>query len=265
MPYVETRRACQSRICYQAHSHGTFSIGAVDAGQSRFSSYLHVETVIEPGCLVTIPAHVQHSCNPLPEQHWSYQMMHLDVVWLAQLLQEHLQQPLQQHIPYFTPQILSNPQHYRVFSQLNAALFDRNLSIAAKEQLLIEALSQILLSDFTWSNSHYFKNEHGLLEQLLFQIDQADHVLSLAELAETAQCSRFALIRLFKHYLGLSPHAYQLNRCVQLARQALQQGQPVIEVAYQLGFSDQSHFHRVFKAHTGVTPKQYQQGYKAAI
>ncbi len=30
MPYVETRKACQSRICYKAHSHATFSIGAVD-------------------------------------------------------------------------------------------------------------------------------------------------------------------------------------------------------------------------------------------
>ena len=41
MPYVETRKACQSRICYKAHSHATFSIGAVDQGQSRFSIYLH--------------------------------------------------------------------------------------------------------------------------------------------------------------------------------------------------------------------------------
>jgi len=24
MPYVETRRACQSRICYKSHSHSTF-------------------------------------------------------------------------------------------------------------------------------------------------------------------------------------------------------------------------------------------------
>ncbi|WP_176518330.1 AraC family transcriptional regulator, partial [Pseudomonas faucium] len=32
------------------------------------------------------------------------------------------------------------------------------------------------------------------------------------------------------------------------------------EVAYRLGFADQSHFQRVFKAHVGVTPGQYRQG-----
>ncbi|MFX4336051.1 AraC family transcriptional regulator, partial [Acinetobacter baumannii] len=30
------------------------------------------------------------------------------------------------------------------------------------------------------------------------------------------------------------------------------------ELAVNLGFSDQSHFHKAFKAHTGVTPRQFQ-------
>ncbi|WP_251475102.1 hypothetical protein [Stenotrophomonas lactitubi] len=37
MPYVESRRACDSRACYRAHSHPTFSIGAVDQGTSLFT------------------------------------------------------------------------------------------------------------------------------------------------------------------------------------------------------------------------------------
>lgn len=68
MPYVETRRACQSRICYKSHSHPTFSIGAVDVGQSHFSSSFASEQLIQAGSVVVIPAHVEHSCNPLPQQ-----------------------------------------------------------------------------------------------------------------------------------------------------------------------------------------------------
>ena len=37
LPFVESRRACHSRACYKAHSHPTFSIGAVDAGLSWFT------------------------------------------------------------------------------------------------------------------------------------------------------------------------------------------------------------------------------------
>lgn len=31
----------------------------------------------------------------------------------------------------------------------------------------------------------------------------------------------------------------------------------IAQLAHELQFSDQSHFHRVFKQHSGVTPKQY--------
>ena len=71
------------------------------------------------------------------------------------------------------------------------------------------------------------------------------------------QMSRYALIRLFKHYFGLTPHAYQLNRKVNQARKLLKNDGDIAQLAHELEFSDQSHFHRVFKQHTGVTPKQY--------
>ena len=37
LPFVESRRACQSRACYRPHHHPTFSIGAVDEGTSIFT------------------------------------------------------------------------------------------------------------------------------------------------------------------------------------------------------------------------------------
>ncbi len=139
MPYVETRRACHSRICYKSHSHRTFSIGAVDQGVSLFSSSFTHPQRIAAGNLVVIPAHVEHSCNPLPEHDWSYQMMHLDAQWLSQLIQE-TQKQLQQEIcidletdvlgfPQFIPNILSDATAYQAFSKMNANLFDFNLSI----------------------------------------------------------------------------------------------------------------------------------------
>ena len=40
MPYVETRRSCFGRTCYKSHSHPTFSIGAIDEGNSVFKVLL---------------------------------------------------------------------------------------------------------------------------------------------------------------------------------------------------------------------------------
>ncbi|MBJ8417054.1 helix-turn-helix transcriptional regulator [Acinetobacter courvalinii] len=263
MPYVETRRACQSRICYKSHSHPTFSIGAVDAGQSHFSSSFASQQLIQAGSVVVIPAHVEHSCNPLPQQAWSYQMMHLDAIWFAGLLDE-LQQEMDLHldlntsyVPQLKPTILHDLHLYTAFTALNQLLFDPQISRLEKEQYLIKILTEMLIPNFHWENigeAGYFQSYlPRLIECLASDIED----LSLQQLADELQISRYALIRLFKQYLGLTPHAYQLNQKVNQARLRLRQGCDLAQLAYELEFTDQSHFHRVFKQYTGVTPKQY--------
>ena len=261
MPYVETRRACQSRICYKSHSHPTFSIGAVDCGISRFSSYFASEEQIQTGSVVIIPAEVEHACNPLENQAWSYQMMHLDAHWVAQLVSElvkDIEQLYPHHIPLLKPQILTNPHIYQAFTQLNQLLFDPTISILFKQQQLIEVLSEILLPNFEFTllkQSDYFQKHLGAM------IDDMNHskqMLSLEDLSQSLGISRYAIIRLFKNNFGLTPHAYQLNQKINIARKRLKSGEAIIQVAHDLGFTDQSHFHHVFKSHTGITPKQFQ-------
>ncbi|WP_407638700.1 AraC family transcriptional regulator [Acinetobacter gyllenbergii] len=263
MPYVETRRACQSRICYKSHSHPTFSIGAVDAGQSHFSSFFAQDQLIQAGSIVVIPAHVEHSCNPLPNQAWSYQMMHLDAAWLTALIEE-----LQHHtdlnvdfdapyLPQLKPSVINELSVYQAFSSLNAVFFNPQISLLEKEHHLIQVLTHILLPYFNWETIEPPRYFQQYLPNLLECLEDNIEGLSLQQLAEKMQLSRYALIRLFKHYFGLTPHAYQLNDKVNQARQRLRKGCDLAQLAYELDFTDQSHFHRVFKQHTGITPKQY--------
>ncbi|MCU4412887.1 AraC family transcriptional regulator [Acinetobacter sp. WU_MDCI_Axc73] len=258
MPYVETRKACRSRICYKSHSHTTFSIGAVDQGRSRFSSYLHAAVEIESGSIVAIPAYVEHSCNPLPEQAWSYQMMHLDLNWLKQLIEESLVDRISSDIPELKPEIIKNIETYQHFCQLNQALFDADKTILEKEQLLVETLVQIIFPSLQWSvlvENSYLQPHLRKLVDIIFR---QETFLSLEQLANYSGISRYAIIRLFKRNFGLTPHAFQLNLQINHARELLKKGRPITDIAYDLGFTDQSHFHRVFKSLTGVTPKQYQ-------
>ena len=72
-----------------------------------------------------------------------------------------------------------------------------------------------------------------------------------------AGLSRYQMIRLFRAATGLTPHAWQLNQAINQARTRLQAGDALADVAADLGFADQSHFQRIFKAHTGITPGRY--------
>ena len=46
-------------------------------------------------------------------------------------------------------------------------------------------------------------------------------------------------------------------RRLDTAREAMLRGRPLAEVADEVGFADQAHFTRVFKAASGLTPARY--------
>ncbi|MCF4239049.1 AraC family transcriptional regulator [Acinetobacter baumannii] len=258
MPYVETRRSCFGRTCYKSHSHPTFSIGAIDEGNSVFQSSFGTAQKISAGTLVIFPAHVEHSCNPMPNQAWSYQMLHLDLAWLNQLYSEFQEQGLDLHIPQHKPLIIKDESLYEAFTEMNETLFDAQKLIFEKEQSLLHCLIHLLLPHFILEEIQKPQYLYKDFLNLIDVISSSEGFISLEELAQRVGLSRYAIIRLFKANVGLTPHAFQINLKINQAREQLKQGVPLAELAVNLGFSDQSHFHKAFKAHTGVTPRQFQ-------
>ncbi|HDS1694960.1 MULTISPECIES: AraC family transcriptional regulator [unclassified Pseudomonas] len=253
LPHVESRRACHSRACYKAHSHPTFSIGAVDAGRSHFTGAADGQHHLAPGTLVLVPAHRVHACNPAPGLAWSYQMLHVDADWLTQLRLESGLGGIEAGEPV---RICREAEVYRQFCALNRLLFSSACN-GEKDAALIAFLGDLDVSAHP-PLAAAPALEAATLSGLLARIEHQDPAqLSLEVLAREAGLGRYQLIRAFRAATGFTPHAYLLNARVNRGRQLLSEGLALAEVAYQLGFADQSHFQRVFKAHVGVTPGQY--------
>jgi AraC-like DNA-binding protein len=82
---------------------------------------------------------------------------------------------------------------------------------------------------------------------------------SLADLARDAGVSRYQLLRAFARELGLTPHAYIMQRRLAHARGRILAGMALAEVAVSCGFYDQSHLTRCFTRQFGVTPRRYRE------
>jgi AraC family transcriptional regulator len=79
--------------------------------------------------------------------------------------------------------------------------------------------------------------------------------ISISELADACGLSAGALARGFKKSTGMSPHQWLLSRRVDLALEMMADpGMSLAEIAFKAGFSDQSHFSRVFAQKMGVAP-----------
>lgn len=82
--------------------------------------------------------------------------------------------------------------------------------------------------------------------------------VDLTSWAREAGLSPYHFARLFKQTTGSTPHQYLLHRRVERAKTLLAEPQTTISaVSYDLGFASQSHFQRVFRQHTQMTPGEW--------
>ncbi len=82
--------------------------------------------------------------------------------------------------------------------------------------------------------------------------------LTAGELAAVACMSRYHFARVFRAATGRSPMEYLRERRILRAQALLREGrQKISEIAYDLGFFDQSHFVRRFRHATGYTPANF--------
>ncbi|MEI9993383.1 MAG: AraC family transcriptional regulator [Rhizomicrobium sp.] len=82
--------------------------------------------------------------------------------------------------------------------------------------------------------------------------------ISLRELAGAAGLSRFHFGRVFKRHVGISPARYVERARIDQSKLLIAGAElSLAAIAQAVGFADQSHFTRRFRAHEGCTPAQF--------
>ncbi|WP_413702246.1 helix-turn-helix transcriptional regulator [Psychromonas sp. KJ10-10] len=179
-------------------------------------------------------------------------MLYLDKQWCLQ----QLSQLYGQQVHHFhCEQVVFSDD--RIASSM--ALLMLNTVHHQHQKWLIEKISMQVLSAYCTINPTLNSLPTSVInirQQLINNIEKPD---CLADISQQYSLSQETIIRNFKKHLGISPKAYLNNVRIEQSKSLLQQGHPIIDVALQLGFNDQSHFHKTFKNYCAMTPKQYQQ------
>jgi len=123
---------------------------------------------------------------------------------------------------------------------------------------LIEVLSY-LIKNYTGSVRNYddsFDNKRVIRDTVDYIQDTKALNLSLDELANNVNLSKYHFLRVFKNNLGITPHNYIVAYKIQRAKDLILNGDSLSDVSLEVGFSDQSHFIKNFKKIYGYTPKK---------
>ncbi len=153
----------------------------------------------------------------------------------------------------------------QLIEQMGLALY-RELKISGAESSLYAESMSIALSAHLVQN--YSAARVALVPGLLSARDMQtvkDYIdanlsaaLTVAELSTVLELSTHHFATLFRRTIGITPHQYVLKTRIKQAMVLLTTTKhPIVVIAHQVGFNTQSHFTRVFREHTQLTPKQY--------
>ncbi|WP_275098885.1 AraC family transcriptional regulator [Sedimenticola hydrogenitrophicus] len=252
MPHLEIRSTYESSQGYKAHSHSELSIGVIVSGQTRLTCH-GKDFVVREGDLVLIDPGRVHSCNPIEGNPRSYHMIYVDADWCLRRLSALYKVGINNYV--CDGPIITDPKIYAAYLSMIDTLRHKDLSTAAPalDNLLLTTISRYCVP--CENNDEALEVAQYTKQCLLKNLAEPPR---LGDLERELGSSKETVIRLFKRSFGITPKAFVANARIEKSKLLLKSGMNVVDVSAEVGFSDQSQFHRTFVKYTASTPRQYQ-------
>lgn len=246
--------ASMSDFSYGMHAHEEFSFGVTLSGRQDFFALGEYHKSHAGNVIVFNPedAHDGHSGGD-DTLHYKMLYVHpdqlipmLESVGVHQAKEFRVEQMVQNdpvlkaHILRLATLVESNTASSLEYS---SALFEFADHLAHKKRAKVDVYTRF--KDPVFERVRDYLHAHVSEE------------VSLDELSQVAHMSKYHLLRRFRDYFGMTPHQYWQNYRINRAKEALELGMPLADVAFTFGFSDLSYFNRRFKPVFGLTPYQF--------
>lgn len=252
LPGFEHLRARFERFRYARHAHPGVVIGLVDDGVQSYT-YRGERHRTGPDGIFFVNAGEAHTGEPADAGGYSYRGIQIDDRFIASALGGAGIRRL-----VFKDAVVHSP---RLARQLRAALIAiENAEPALRcEELILGSLCAIAERHaFDWSDKRATATSRRSIHQVRDLIAQSRvEDLSLGALARFAGMSVFHFAHAFRRQVGCSPFMYAEAIRIERAKSRLRKGGGLADIAFELGYTDQSHFTRKFKQHQGTTPGEY--------
>jgi len=256
---LELLRATYITHAFAPHIHEGYAIGVIESGAEQFK-YRRSLHVAPRGSIVLINPGEMHTGEAASEQGWTYRMLYPDVSLLQRAASEVAGK--QQDVPFFPAPVVDDPMLAAQLLRLHATL-ESSPSALERDSRFLWVLAQLISrhADSRASLRPLRGQQTWVTQVRAYLEDHYAENVSLEQLASFVNVSPFHLLRVFRDVVGLPPHNYLTQVRVSRARHLLQASLRPAEVALAVGFTDQSHLTKHFKALVGVTPARYAQGH----
>ncbi len=251
---LELLRARYIRHRFSPHTHPTFAIAVITYGIETFQLGRQNHAALAGTLALVNPGEV-HTGQAGDGRGWKYCVFYPSIAVMQRAATLVADKP--QPVPYFPTPVVQDEPVAGLLLQLHQTL-EHSISPLERESRFLWAMGQLVQRHGAVRPATGMPKDRRAIQRardyLEFNYSQP---ITLEQLAGQAHLSPFHFLRVFRDVVGLPPHAYLTQMRVLRAKQLLAVGNPIIQVAQDVGFVDQSHLNKHFKRIVGVTPKQY--------
>ena len=234
---------------YPPHTHDAWTLFIVDQGAIRYDLERQARGA-EPSMVTVLPPHVVHDGRPATTAGFRKRVVYLE----TSVLGEHLIGPAVDR-PVIPDRTLRQD-----VSDLHGALACADDTFEAETRLAFVA-ERIRGSLGEWTPEAPEISSRAMADRLRAYLDaHAFESVSMAGAAAELGAGPTRLARAFSDAFGIPPHVYLVGRRLDAARDRILEGQPLADVATEVGFFDQAHLTRRFRRFLGTTPGQFARG-----
>jgi AraC-like DNA-binding protein len=234
---------------YPRHTHDAWTLFIVDEGAIRYDLHRSSHGA-EPAMVSVLPPHVVHDGRPATGRGFRKRVLYLETDVLGEhLIGAAVDRP-----------VVPVRELRRQISDLHDALqcaddtFEAETRLAFVAERIRASFGAAPAEPEATSGRRLADGLRAFLDAHLFEGP------TMAGAAEALGAGPTQLARAFANAFGIAPHAYVTGRRLDAARDRILRGQPLADVAAEVGFVDQAHLSRRFKQFLGITPGRYARG-----
>ena len=253
---LELLHATYVNHSFTKHIHECYAIGVIERGALKFS-YRGEKLIAPSGYINSVIPGEAHDGSAVSNEGWTYRMFYLEPKLLEQAAYEISGKT--KNIPFFPAGIIKDDYLAGFIRNFHLSLENPTIPLIEQESHLLTMLIEFISRHADEKvKMRYVGKENRAVNLVREYIeDTYSQNISIKNLSNLCNLSPFHLIRVFREYVGVPPHAYLKQVRIKRAKVLLAKGVSIAFIAQEIGFTDQSHFSKQFKQITGITPNKY--------
>ena len=245
----EVLHASFASHAYPPHVHDVWTLFLVDDGAVRYDLDRREQAAL-PTMVSILPPHVVHDGRPATDAGYRKRVIYLEPDVLGEdLVGAAVDRPW-----------LSDGALRRHVSDLHDALACADDALDAETRLAFvsERIRAGLGRD---GGKPAPRPDPAVAGRLRDHLDaHLFEPVTLEDAAAAVGGGQTHVARSFVEAFGITPHAYVVGRRLEAARDRILAGQPLADIAAEVGFYDQAHLTRRFRRFLGTTPGRFREG-----